>query len=316
MTDENNGTKNGSDAAIGASSVGKADPKDPIPSKPATEADLEQVEKRMSGFEHSTLRWTRASFIIVLATAVFICLQWLEMRSGGKDTHDLAVAAGKQADRMQDFADQMNRQADETRDLAAAAGKQADASKAIANQAEAANDQSERLFKLRNRPWVGVEDDVVFDEKGIKWVGAQGEAIVRQQAAKGTLPIRILYHLKNSGDGPALSTQLVIQPFTWSPSPTDMDDEPRIRAGIEKSCQIAEERVAKQNGDLILPTGEHTVPYTFGQWDSTKYLFTPGCIVYRDVDGRLHHTRICYGVAMFLSPKPVGLESCQDQSAD
>jgi hypothetical protein len=28
----------------------------------------------------------------------FICLQWCEMRSGSKDTHDLAVAAGKQAD--------------------------------------------------------------------------------------------------------------------------------------------------------------------------------------------------------------------------
>jgi len=132
MTDENNGTKDENEAAISAAAVSKAEPKDPIPSKPATEADLGEVEKRLSGFERSTIRWTRASFVVVLATAVFICLQWLEMRSGGTDTHELAVQAKNQADRMQDFANRMKDQSDRTKDLADRMKDLADQTKEIA----------------------------------------------------------------------------------------------------------------------------------------------------------------------------------------
>jgi hypothetical protein len=58
-----------------------------------TEHQIERVQLELSGFERSTLRWTKASFGIVAATGLFICLQWFEMRSSGVDTHDLAVAA-------------------------------------------------------------------------------------------------------------------------------------------------------------------------------------------------------------------------------
>jgi hypothetical protein len=66
--------------------------------KPATEQQLRDVKREMNAFERSTLRWTRTTAGIGLVTAAFICLQWCEMRSGAKDTHDLAVAAGRQAD--------------------------------------------------------------------------------------------------------------------------------------------------------------------------------------------------------------------------
>lgn len=56
----------------------------------------------MSSFERSTLLWTGANFFVILLTGFFICLQWLEMRSGGKDTHDLAVAAKDQATLMRE----------------------------------------------------------------------------------------------------------------------------------------------------------------------------------------------------------------------
>jgi hypothetical protein len=65
--------------------------------------------------------------------AIFVCAQWYEMHAGGVDTHDLAVAAGKQADRTKEIVDQMKLQAGATHDLAVAAGKQADASKALAD---------------------------------------------------------------------------------------------------------------------------------------------------------------------------------------
>jgi hypothetical protein len=171
-----------------------------------------------------------------------------------------------------------------------------------------------RYESSRNRPWVGVEDDVVFDENSVGWVGARGEAIVRKQKAEGKLPMRVLYHLKNSGDSPALNTMMVVRPVTFPENGTV--DESRIRSEIEEDCQIAEKAITRGNGDLILPSGVHAVPYQFGEWEPTKFLFTPGCIVYRDVDGGLHHTKICYAVAMFVAPKAKGLESCQDQSAN
>jgi hypothetical protein len=80
-----------------------------LESKPATEADLKKVQNEMSGFERSTIRWTRASFVIVLATALFIGLQWLEMRSGGGDTHTLAESAKKQADKSETISDSIGK---------------------------------------------------------------------------------------------------------------------------------------------------------------------------------------------------------------
>lgn len=171
-----------------------------------------------------------------------------------------------------------------------------------------------RTMQWSRRPWVGVEDNVVFDQEHISWVGEQGQAIVQNMARENKLPIRVLYPIKNSGYGPALNTMLVIKPIMFSQ--TEGVDDSQIRKAIEESCKIAEQRISMNNGDLLLPGGEHTVPYTFGAWDSTKFLFTPGCIVYRDIDGGFHHTKICYAVALFVSPTPKGLESCQEQSAN
>jgi hypothetical protein len=58
--------------------------------KPATQQQLAEVKQELTGFEKATLRWTRTTAGIGLVTAVFICLQWCEMRSGGIDTHTLA----------------------------------------------------------------------------------------------------------------------------------------------------------------------------------------------------------------------------------
>jgi hypothetical protein len=157
------------------------------------------------------------------------------------------------------------------------------------------------------RPWVGINSDVTFDETGLPWVGRKPDPTVYKNTR------RVIYHLRNSGSSPALNTQLVVQPI---PIPQSGGDEAKIEAMIERSCQIAEERVSKGNGDLILPGGEQTVPYTFGNVEPEQFLFAPGCIVYRDVDGGLHHTRICHAAALFISPPAKILESCKGQSAN
>lgn len=118
MTNENEGSTNGSDAAKSSLAVGESEPKDAIPSKPATEADLKAVKEQMSGFERSTLGWTRASFLVILATGIFIGLQWREMHTGGQDTHDLAIAAGKQADVAKSQLEELKKQVADTHALA------------------------------------------------------------------------------------------------------------------------------------------------------------------------------------------------------
>jgi hypothetical protein len=201
----------------------------------------------------------------------------------------------------------------DAKDTGIATAQQLALSRQQVSAAQDANRETVELFKRRNRPWVGVEGDVVFDDN-IAWVGAVGEAIVRQQRAEGKLPMRVLYHMRNSGESPALNTVMVVRPVTFPE--TGPVDPARIRAEVEEDCKLAEKSITRGNGDLVLPGGVYTEPFQFGEWEPTKFLFTPGCIVYRDVDRKLHHTRICYAVAMFLSPKPKGLESCQNQSAD
>jgi hypothetical protein len=126
MANEDDG-RTGGDAPSGIPPVAESQPESPGPSKPATEADFDKVEKRMSGFERSTLRWTRASFIVVLATAMFIALQWNEMRTGGEDTHTLAVAAKKQAEKADSISISIGHAVEELTASATAAGAQATA---------------------------------------------------------------------------------------------------------------------------------------------------------------------------------------------
>lgn len=47
----------------------------------------------MSSYERSTLRWAKTAVIISCLAAFFVCAQWFEMHSGGKDTHNLALAS-------------------------------------------------------------------------------------------------------------------------------------------------------------------------------------------------------------------------------
>lgn len=88
------------------------------PQQPTPEEKLDEVEREMSSFERSTLRWTKATFLILAVTCIFIGFQGYEMLSDSRDTHDLAVAAKTQADRMKDFAGRMKDQADQTREIA------------------------------------------------------------------------------------------------------------------------------------------------------------------------------------------------------
>lgn len=68
-------------------------PNDSVASKPIAEQQLVQVEREMSSFERSTLRWAKTAVFMSALAAIFVCGQWWEMHTGGVDTHNLASAA-------------------------------------------------------------------------------------------------------------------------------------------------------------------------------------------------------------------------------
>jgi len=70
----------------------------PITTQPQPDSELQEVKKELTGYEKSTLKWTRVIVGVNVLTLFFIGLQWYEMNSGSKDTHTLAEAAKESAD--------------------------------------------------------------------------------------------------------------------------------------------------------------------------------------------------------------------------
>jgi hypothetical protein len=74
-------------------------------SQPATVQQLTNaetnIETRMSAFERSTLRWTRAMFAVTTATALFIAFQWYEMHDAGTQTEKIIAADERLAKAME-----------------------------------------------------------------------------------------------------------------------------------------------------------------------------------------------------------------------
>lgn len=152
----------------GAPSVPDLDVTSPPTAQRKTSQELEHVEPAPSRYERATLRWTIIVVVINALTCVFIGLQFYEMRTGSADTHDLAVAAGKQADRMRDLAESMKDQAERTKDLADQATIQAKASKIAAESAKRAANIAQQTLHLSERAYLimGVPTND-FDHKRI-----------------------------------------------------------------------------------------------------------------------------------------------------
>jgi hypothetical protein len=124
------------------------------------------MDKEMNSFERATIRWARLAAIMAGVAAIFVCAQWYEMHTSGTDTHDLAVAAGKQAD-------SAKIQSENTSKLADAAVKQANASTAQVGKLQAGVDETARLaaaaasankiaqqaIETQTRPWIGIDGE-------------------------------------------------------------------------------------------------------------------------------------------------------------
>ena len=79
------------------------------------------MREAMNEFERATLRWAKLAVFMAALAALFICFQWYEMHSGAADTHTLAEAAKKEAEKAEMIsasvakaADQMERGANQS----------------------------------------------------------------------------------------------------------------------------------------------------------------------------------------------------------
>jgi len=260
-----------------------------------------------------------AVFTFVLAFVGIATL--VEIIEGGQDTHDLAVAAakqadaaGKQAERMKDFADRMKDQADRTRDLAAEAKAQAIATKKSADIAHDALTRSAR-------PWVGVESLRVTQPIGFVKAGDDKDPTY---FISGTLEIVI----KNFGSSPALSVNTFVEAYDPSMFPKEKFDpkEPfaQLRKFGESTCALANgndftKKSPKMFGGSMFPT--QGVTYTAGiagfakqKAQGSEWIQLVGCIVYRDQFGeKPHRTNYCFIAPIGSIVSPVhGCESNSD----
>ncbi len=168
MPDDSSGenvTKTGMESIPEPETVSSPTP----PNKPSTAAPQsitdQRVETAVQAIEDRTKRaeWlmiglTAGIVLLTLGLVIVGVLQWRvmsgqlsEMRTGGTDTHDLAVAAGKQADRTEDLANRMKEQADRTRDLADRMKDSVQQATRLASATEKANAN----VIENDRPWVG-----------------------------------------------------------------------------------------------------------------------------------------------------------------
>lgn len=160
-------------------------PLDASPAQPDTRDELKQIEKAMSGFEKSTLRWSRVAVVMSSLAALFVCAQWWEMHTSSVDTHDLAIAAKNQADRIKDVADAAKAQSEQakaqtdkmkesiakTDNLIRATSDLAKESKRYADDADSSLALARQNFTLDQRPYIWFETTgpVIESGKKIAW---------------------------------------------------------------------------------------------------------------------------------------------------
>jgi hypothetical protein len=244
-------------------------PNDPTPaptqgiSRQEVQAEVQGIEDRVRRAELWMIGLTAAiAFSGFCAVGVGI-MQWREIHAGSTDTHDLAVAAGKQADRMKDFADRLKDQADQTKTIADQAIIQA-------NAAKDSVDTTKRQMRLDQRAWLGI---VLFD--------------IMPPDPSGIIRMRI--EIVNTGKTPAISVSQGYTTIVW-PKPLLIKPPPDAAQHIvlKPLAPIPPQGKSSLNVEVnISGLGSHYAGIKSG----TEILYGIGEIHYRDIFGGHHVTK-------------------------
>jgi cell division protein FtsL len=256
--------------------------------KPATAQQLEDVEKQMSGFERSTLVWARVAAVMSFIAAVFICAQWYEMHTGGQDTHTLAEAAKKQADKSEVISDSIQQAAD---DMDTSNDQARDTTNRTLQQSKATLDATINSARLDQRAWVGVLD-----------------AVPSASEFSETRPFMATVTFFNSGRTPAQNVQSSAG-FTIAYAPLNGPDESAIKQlTFGKAQSIAPQGRYIEGLGTVFAQGDTSTPDQIkGRRDviakfpdiksgkATLYYF--GILKYDDIFSKPHRTNFCIFLA-------------------
>jgi hypothetical protein len=217
-------------------------------------------------------------FLVTGGTLVILKSQLQEMHGGGIDTHELAIAAGKQADR--------------TKELAESAKASAEAAKSAANTAAESLRQSTQQFRIDQRPWIEID----FGKPTLKVPASD------QFSALYTYS----FSLKNTGKTTAFEIQSRIPRGAFMAAPSFGDDASRIASD---QAMLRKETVfsgASETDKVVLLSKR--IPNVLGPGGATvdgplelygqelkngMYYFLTGRIDYSDAFEVRHWTTFC-----------------------
>jgi len=164
-----------------------------------------------------------------------------------------------------------------------------------AQAAEISNNQNAAFFKMENRPWVGMSEELRILEK--------------KATNPGQYEFTVGYTLKNFGSAPALNTVVF-----WGPIVEDVNNYNLVKAKVAEARKSGE-NIVSMTGNLLLPSAEKFDTCLFGEGKRPPKIVIPGCIVYRDTDGSIHHTELSYWID-FAEGEKAAFHTAWFQSAD
>jgi len=209
-------------AGDGAKGVKTVNQHEPSESKPADNNDpnrnfTDSFKAWLRDPHRDKPKWTDVAIVILTGGIIFLgAMQWIEMHSGGKDTHDLAVqaksqadAAKSQADGTKNLADRMKDEADRTKVIAEQAVVQANAAQSQARASidqvaklQAGVDETHALASAARDSLAATQENFVKEQAPIIWVAPQD---VKMEQGK-----RLFWDIQ-------FSTSVVLPPFGCVP---------------------------------------------------------------------------------------------------
>jgi hypothetical protein len=255
----------------------------PLPSidtaEPATAQQLANVEKQMSDFEKSTLRWAKIAVVMSFLAALFVCAQWIEMRKGAADTHALAEASHRQADKMTDMSE--------------AADKIREAAQGMVTQDQRIADNARNSLEASNRQSRAALDATIknFQREQRAWMAVGNETY----SIAETGPIVSSAIILNIGKSPATEILCRITGITKLKGYDLLDSDivyPADLTVVNQGTLFPNQQFPLNTGGPAMDAARQKVWFNnvqSGLW--VQYFF--GDVRYKDVFGNGHWTRFC-----------------------
>lgn len=247
--------------------------------------DQNQELEHIRWAEKWMVRLTGALVVASLASLGTAILQWRSSENQGVDTHNLAVAAGKQSDAASDMAtaagdqvDAANNFSDSAEEINRGVTGAVDQLKAAASNAKASIDATKEAMRLDQRAWIGFNTfEINKFEPGV--------------------PLKASILLINTGRTPAGKVRAGIGELFYSASASHVELKAAIANGI-RGVDIRprpQPTISPQGG---LPLHLNTInPFPQDTYDRirnrTYNYFTLGRVEYLDVFGRPQWMTFC-----------------------